>query len=337
MAFFGITIEKIGKIWKHPKADKMELAACEGLGFQFCVGKDQFQIGQQVLYFPIDTILPEEFKLKMGIRAPGRIKTVQLRGEYSQGFVFPLNKSIEVFEVDFTKLSSPEITLYFKATKYELPQKFTTVGDLLPLPEGQGVYDIENVDRYVNIYQSLLDKECYITEKLEGTNISISRKQGVIYVCQRANSIQEKDGVANAYWEAARRSGLIEKLDQISKGDIVLMGELIGPSIQNNIYKLTSTKILLFDIKIDGRWVASPNFFQICKDLEIETTPLIAHGILKDILNGQSIQTYADGFSMLFNTLREGIIIRPAVEEYDPVLRRVILKRHSLRYQAQQD
>lgn len=46
MAFFGITIERIGKIWPHPKADKMELASCDGLGFQFCVGKNQFSIGE---------------------------------------------------------------------------------------------------------------------------------------------------------------------------------------------------------------------------------------------------------------------------------------------------
>lgn len=336
MAFFGITVEKIGKIWPHPKADKMELASCDGLGVQFCVGKNQFKVGDEVLYFPTDTILPEEFKEKLGIRAPGRIKTVQLRGEYSQGFVFPLQKAIEIFGVDFKKKSPAETTLFFKATKYEPPQKFSTVGELVPLPEGQGIYDIENVDRYPLIFESLLEKRCYVTEKLEGTNISISRKEGHLYVCQRANAIIEKPGQSNAYWEAARQSGLIEKISTITQRDIVLMGEMIGPSIQNNIYKVDHHKIILFDMRIDGRWVDAPDFYKIGQELQIETAPILGIGFLKEILQGKSIGEYANGFSTLFNTLREGIVIRPEKEEYHPELRRVILKKHSLSYKTQE-
>jgi RNA ligase (TIGR02306 family) len=336
MAFFGITVEKIGKIWPHPKADKMELASCEGLGFQFCVGKDVYTVGQEVLYFPTDTILPEEYKEKIGIRAPGRIKTVQLRGEYSQGFVFSLAKANEIFGVDFKTKSPNEITLFFKATKYEPPQKFSTVGELVPLPEGQGIYDIENVDRYLEVYNDLLSKRCYLIEKLEGTNISISRKDGIISVCQRANAIIEKPEAPNAYWEAARNSGLIEKLQKITDQDIVLMGELLGPSIQNNIYKLDKHTIILFDIRIGGRWLSCPEFYKICDEQNIEAAPILDVVILKDILAGKTIGEYANGFSRLFNTLREGVVIHPEVEEFHPELRRVILKKHSLSYKTQE-
>ncbi|HEY8272011.1 MAG TPA: RNA ligase family protein [Pseudobdellovibrionaceae bacterium] len=336
MAFFGITVEKIGRIWPHSKADKMELAACEGLGFQFCVGKGLYTVGQEVLYFPTDTILPEEFKEKIGIRAPGRIKTVQLRGEYSQGFVFPLDKAKEIFNVDFNVKSPSEITLFFKATKYEPPQKFSTVGELVPLPDGQGIYDIENVDRYLDVYNELLLKSCYITEKLEGTNISISRKEGNIFVCQRANAIIEKPESPNAYWEAARNSGLIEKLQKITDQDIVLMGELIGPSIQNNIYKVDKPTIILFDIRIARRWLSPPEFYRICNEQNIAAAPILAKGVLKDILAAKTLDEYANGFSQLFNTLREGVVIRPEVEEYDHKLGRVILKKHSLSYKTQE-
>jgi RNA ligase (TIGR02306 family) len=336
MAFFGITVEKIGKIWPHPKADKMELASCEGLGFQFCVGKNLYTVGQEVLYFPTDTILPEEFKEKIGIRAPGRIKTVQLRGEYSQGFVFSLDKAKEIFNTDFKAKSPAEITLFFKATKYEPPQKFSAVGELVPLPEGQGIYDIENIDRYISVYNDLLLKRCYITEKLEGTNISISRKEGQLYVCQRSNAIIEKPEAPNAYWEAARNSGLIEKLPKITDQDIVMMGEMIGPSIQNNIYKIDKHKIILFDIRIGGRWLSSPEFYKICKEHDIEAAPVLGIGVLKDLLAGKTIDEYANGFSQLFNTLREGVVIHPEIEEFHPELRRVILKKHSLSYKTQE-
>lgn len=335
MAFFGITIEKIGRIWKHPRAEKLELAACEGLGFQFCIPKGNYEIGQEVLYFPVDTILPEEFKTKMGLRAPGRIKTIQLRGEYSQGFVFPLSEAKKIFDCDFKTLPVEEITLFFHATKYEPPQKFVSAGELLPLPEGQGIYDIENIDRYVDVWQDLLDKDCVVLEKIEGTNISISKKEGELFVCQRANSIKEKEGIANAYWEAARKSKLLDKIQYLPDSDIVLMGELIGPSIQSNIYKLSEPKILIFDIRINGRWQDYKTFKKICQDLDVEVVPEIAQGRLRDILNGKTVEEYADGFSKLFNTLREGIVVKPLVEEFHPKLRRVILKKHSLRYQSQ--
>nr|HPI39537.1 RNA ligase family protein [Pseudobdellovibrionaceae bacterium] len=285
MAFFGITIEKIDKIWLHPKAERLELASCKDLGFQFCIPKNTYKISDEVLYFPVDTILPEKFKEKLGIQAPGRIKTVQLRGQFSQGFVFPLKKAQEIFGVDFNSLPPEEITLFFQATKYEPPTKFSAVGDLVPLPEGQGIYDIENVDRYINIYNSLLEKECVITEKMEGTNISVSTKDRVLHVCQRANAIIEKEGTSNAYWEAARQANLTTKVLQISEKfnhhDVVVIGELLGPSIQSNIYKLEKHKILVFDIKINQQWLGFESFTNLCKEFEIETVPVLAKGILK--------------------------------------------------------
>lgn len=336
MAFFGVTIEKIGRVWAHPRAEKLELASCEGLGFQFVVPKGVYHVGQEVVYFPIDTILPEKFKEKMGLRAPGRIKTVKLRDEYSQGFVFSLTEASRLFEKDLKSLPTEELTLFFQATKYEPPQKFVSVGELLPLPEGQGIYDIENVDRYLDVWDQLLEKNCVILEKIEGTNISVTRKGTELFVCQRANAIQEKDGFKNAYWEAARKSQLLEKIKNIPGQDVVVMGELIGPSIQSNIYKISEPKILVFDIKIENRWVDFDRFEQLCLKNQIEMAPVIDKGKLKDILKGKTIQEFADGFSLLFNTLREGVIIRPQIEEYHPILRRVILKKHSLRYKAQE-
>lgn len=337
MAFFGITVEKIGRVWAHSNADKLELASCEGLGFQFCVGKGVYQAGTEVLYFPIDTVLPEEFKEKIGIKAPGRIKTIQLRGEYSQGFVFPLAKATEIFGKDFKSMPPEEITLFFRATKYDPPQKFISIGELLPLPEGQGIYDIENVDRFLEVFNSLQDVECVVTEKMEGTNISVCRYDSEIIVCQRANAIREKDGAANAYWEAARQSGMIDKIKNIPGKSVVLMGEMIGPSIQSNIYKLDRHTILIFDIKIDGRWLAFDALDKLCKEHDLKTVPLLARGKLKEILAGKTLDDYADGFSTLLNTLREGVVVKPVIEQFHPELRRVILKKHSRKYKSKEE
>lgn len=60
MSEFGVTLEKISKIWEHPNADRLELASIEGMTYQFVVPKGQYIEGDAVLYFPVDSLIPQE-------------------------------------------------------------------------------------------------------------------------------------------------------------------------------------------------------------------------------------------------------------------------------------
>lgn len=51
MAFFGVTVEKIEKVWQHSNADSSDLAKLEGMSFQFVVGKGSMKPGDIVVYF----------------------------------------------------------------------------------------------------------------------------------------------------------------------------------------------------------------------------------------------------------------------------------------------
>jgi len=105
MSYFGITEEKIKEIKTHPNADKLQLGSLENCGFQFVVPKDKFKAGDKVLYFMVDSILPDEVATKLGLfgklsgNQKNRIKTVKLRGEISQGVV----EHFSVFEEEYNK------------------------------------------------------------------------------------------------------------------------------------------------------------------------------------------------------------------------------------------
>ena len=85
------SIETLASIRPHPNADRLEIATV--LGWQCVVKKGEFTAGQAVVFVAPDTILPRaawsEFLAKDG--KPIRLKTIRLRGEYSQGLVLPLS------------------------------------------------------------------------------------------------------------------------------------------------------------------------------------------------------------------------------------------------------
>lgn len=123
MAFFGVTIEKIDKVWKHPNADALDLASLEGITFQFVVGKDSMKPGDKVVYFPVDSLLPEEVKAvlpevivsKLSGKDRNRIKTNRLRGEISQGLAFGIEEfPLHKFGITLGEWM-PQKTLLFEA------------------------------------------------------------------------------------------------------------------------------------------------------------------------------------------------------------------------------
>tara|TARA_Y100000310_G_scaffold209426_1_gene210038 strand:- start:2375 stop:2752 length:378 start_codon:yes stop_codon:yes gene_type:complete len=93
MAFFGVTKEKINLLYNHPGADRLDLAKLDGMSFQFVVGRDTFKLGDEVIYFPVDSLIPEDVLARIGLvgklagRNKNRVKTIRLCGEISQGIV----------------------------------------------------------------------------------------------------------------------------------------------------------------------------------------------------------------------------------------------------------
>lgn len=344
MAFFGVTVEEIETVWSHPNADRLQLAKMKGLAFQFVVMKDQYLSGDKVIYFPIDSLLPSELSLKLGVNGKlsgkdkNRVKTIRLRNEISQGLVIPV---LDVIPEAMIKSTPEEITSYLGVEKYEQPVNVVQDGILKELPPGLSVYDIEGADRFQYVVDLMMDMDVSITEKMEGTNFSISKINGELFVNQRNNTIIQIEGKSNSFWAGARDLGLIDYVMSRTEDSFTLYGELCGPKIQGNLYGLKNFTIFLFDAKIDRKWVPFDQFESLVKDAGFShlMAPVLFKGKLATYLNGMSVQEASNGLSVKNDKVaREGIVINPLIETYFPKFGgRLIIKQRSPAYLAQSD
>lgn len=243
-----------------------------------------------------------------------------------------------------------DLTELLGVLKYEPEPIPCQAGNLLPLPVGQEMNDIEGCDRYPAVAQKLIEDKVRvrILEKLEGTNFSITASvDDLLWVCQRNNAIVEiTDGKGeNMFWRIARKQGLIDLIKSLvahhklyipGLDKIVLRGELIGPGIQKNIYGLKDTCVRFFDLEVitrDGRRVYH-DWEGLKEDLIRfnalnQTAPVLAEDVLLDEwLAGRTLREASHGPSVLNpNQIREGIVITPMVERYSEDLGgRLIIK-----------
>jgi RNA ligase (TIGR02306 family) len=353
---FKVEVKKISKIYPHSNADKLELAQVEGMTFQFAIPKNIYRVGDEVVYFPVDSILPEAFIEHQGIRNhlsgkdKNRVKTATLRGEISQGYVNSIS-SIK----DYLKLEiiSEDLTELIGVVKYEQPEIRISSGNLISRPEYVYVYDIEGCDRFPEILEKLIQVPVFITEKMEGMNFWASiDEEKKIMVGQRNFAIENLEGKPeHSFWQVARRAGVLEALDKLSslyhQSKITIRGELVGPSIQGNYYRLKQLRLFIFDIEVNKRAFSFNELQNILQETNLSQlfVPVLAKNVmLNDWLNGRTIQQASNGLSILnlkgvkedwlefeINKndkprLREGVVIKPMQEQYISDFGRLFLK-----------
>lgn len=374
MSTFKVEVRKIEKVWKHPNADKLDMARLEDLDYQFVTQKDLYTDDQLVVYFPIDSLLPENLIERFGLTGKlsgpnkNRVKSIKLRGEISQGFVSSVDNLKDILgEVNLLD----DVTEKLGVEKYEAPIGMSGgvpgKSRVSTLPTSVPYYDIEGCERYKHIVEYLKEKPVLITEKLEGSNFAcgidnrlienslykdqggkfvVSRRQTILPIFEEDGTIKDED--LHPFWKVAYKQNFFTLIDDIIDYNItneeniyqvVLRGEIIGPGIQGNIYKLDTAKVRLFDIMINDKYIDADAFISLIEkgilDEDFVVPILWANRPLKDFLKDKSIKEISNGNSHLNLTiLREGIVIRPMVEENYDHFGRLVLKQRSPEYLA---
>lgn len=205
-----------------------------------------------------------------------------------------------------------------------------------------GVADNENLfadNILVHNCQNLIDKlseysqkRVYKTEKLEGSSITIhcvkndnidstleygvsSRNLELKLLIEVPDTLITNKMVLseNKFVTTARNMKLEEKMRAWCikhDKDLVLQGELIGTSIQDNIYNLKEKTIRFFTAQ-DGKnkRYNYDEFIEIINELELETVPVLDVNVsLSDDFD--FLLKDADGRSELYDTAREGVVYR---------------------------
>lgn len=369
MSSFAVTLRKISKVWKHPNADKLDLAQVDGCSYQFVVGRDNYKVGDQVLYFPIDSVFNQVQHLRMlGLegklsgKEKNRLKTVKLRGEISQGLVCrpgDLMSGItnEMAIENMSKMTPLDITAALSITKYEPPMISSKAGNLIHMPGDIPIYDIEGADSHPEIVEMLMNQKVYITEKVEGTNfwISVSYSDEAdaapwddlpVSFGTRHHEVKPIENIEHDFIKVAKDQkldGFVRWLamDHYFGKKVTARGEYCGPGVQSNIYGFKENKIFLFDIFVDGKYLPPQEFVDHCNSWGALTAPLLVKDVfLKDWLTGKTIREMSNGESKITlkpGLLREGIVIKPMVEQDVPSFGRLFIKQRSPEYLAGSD
>jgi len=354
MSTFAIEKLKIASVLPHPNADRLDIVKVSGLSFQFVSQKGTQVEGNEAVYFPVDSIFPDELSSYFDIKKMlvgknhDRLRTVKLRGEYSQGLVLAVDRICEYLSTkghNFTPETLPvNVTELLNVTKYEPPEVFEKNARLIPLNGLIESYDIEGSQRFPHIINYMMDKKVMISEKLEGMNGGVSYfSNGETKVNQRNFFIEPKDGVEHTFWKVSNKYNLTQICKELSETrfnnkSVTIRFEVLGGSIQGNYYELKEHDLRAFDIKVDGKYLDVNEFLEICDKYRIPTVPILAKDVtLKEWLNGKTFEEASNGKSVLIDKLREGIVCKLMEEQSIEGYGRSIIKMRSMEYLAGND
>lgn len=348
------SIQRIGNLEPIQNADAIEKATV--LGWQLVVKKDEFKINDLCVYCEIDSILPEKPEFEFLRERKFRVKTIKLRGQISQGICFPLsilpdkykitegNDVTEILGIKKWEPYQDEQQCQRQTGKILYPNwmphflqmflhRFKFVRNYYRKHSGQKSFPslIPKTDETrVQVLQPLLTKyknaDCYLTEKVDGSSLTVYQINGKFGVCSR--NIDLKRDTSDKYWKTVLEHDLENKFKQCFKDEnIALQGELLGPGIQGNKYKLSKLDIYFFNVFFIKKYSYGnlSELTSVCGLLQEKTVPVIFENYkLSDSIPG--IVELSKGKSMLSDILREGIVIRPIIEIEDKELHCQLVK-----------
>ena len=330
-------VETVKSVSPIPNADKIEVARVRN--WNVVIKKGELKEGDKCVYFEIDSFLPVipfplfDFLRKSSYKKDGDtegfvLKTMRFKGVLSQGLIMPLDVVLSAFGISLPSnvfgIELPallddgfDLTELLNVKKYEKPVPACLGGEVL----GNFPSFIPKTDeeRIQNINQEFLENmmldKIYVTEKIDGTSITVYIKDTHVGVCGR--NYEFKETTQNSYNYAVKNYKLREKLLAFKAEEdrnIALQGELIGPGIQGNHYNLNDVRILWFsgyDIDKQKR-MDFAEFQSILDRFKLTLVPIVGCTIHQtDKTNPSKWIEFADGKSKLDpSVIREGIVVR---------------------------
>jgi len=311
------TIRYIHEILPIEGADNIEIAVVDG--WNCVVKKGEFKVRNIIVYFEIDSFLPihkvyeflrkSSYK-KMGNREGFRLKTIRLKGVYSQGVVMSLKTLInEGLLRDIPYYIGQDVTKYLDILLYEPP----IPAELSGIARGIFPTEIPKTDeeRVHNLeYKKLQNLTYYVTEKLDGSSVTIYLKDDEFGVCSRNINLLESN--SNTFWVVVRKLDIENLMRRHGLNNIALQGELIGEGIQGNIYNFKGHDIRFFNVfdMNKKKYLCFEDFKNVIDTLGLITVPILdTNKVLTE--SRESLIASAEGKSVLNpNVQREGIVLR---------------------------
>lgn len=346
---FKVPYTTILNITPHNNADKLEV--CWVYGFQVIAQKGKFQVGDKVVYIPIDSILPQwledrlfpaDAKIKLNKH---RVRQIRIRKLASQGMLIQLSDVVD----KTGKLVADETDLktVLGVKKYQPPAP-KVQGPAGPKnrnkkhehPLFHKYNGLDNIKWFPDLFKEG-ETEVVIQEKLHGTNARASKLPFIANtftkkvkkffgfapkeeLCYGSNNVDISAATAYKGFYGEDVYGKcfdsIKVFEKIKLGEIVY-GEIIGPGIQKNYdYGVSDHRFVVFDVKVmqpDGKtfkWLTPREVALYCEERGFEHVPVIYKGMYYRAL----AESFTKGASVYCpkQKVREGVVIKDATN-YD--------------------
>ena len=315
------TIRTIDELRPIEGADAIECATIGG--WKVVVKKGEFAVGDRAVYCEIDSWIPTKIASFLskgkeprefeGIRGE-RLRTVKLRGQLSQGLLLNLD---DVIPQTNSFVEGEDVSELLGIVKWEMPMNAQLAG----MAKGNFPSEIPKTDqeRAQNLVAEIRaaaesGTEYEGTEKLEGSSMTVYLIDGEFGVCSRNLDLKETEG--NTFWQVARRDGIEAKIRSLfGDKNVAVQGELIGPGIQGNIYKLREPEFRVFDIyDVFGGAYLSPMFRRaLVEEMGLLHVPVLHTDWNLGTGSVEEILKFAEGKSVMGDITgpeREGIVFK---------------------------
>ena len=314
------TIRKIDSLRPIEGADAIECAIVGG--WTVVVKKGEYTAGDLAVYCEIDSFIPNAIapfltkpenypKVFEGVEGE-RLRTMKLRGQLSQGLLLPIPNAIQFAEGE-------DVSELFGIAKYEAPVPAALAGEVkgmfptvIPKTDQERVQNLK-----YELSEWLAEDELHweVTEKLEGSSMTVYVIDGVVGVCSR--NLDLKRFEENSLWRAAIKYDFETFMPKLNR-NIAVQGELVGNGIQGNIYQMRDQDFLVYDIyDIDaGRYFTPAERKAFVAEHKLNHCPVLAYAArLTDTLgltNMEQVLKFAEGKSVMgmVGCEREGLVFK---------------------------
>ena len=315
------SIQRVKAVNPIPDADRLELV--QVLGWKCVGGKGEFNVGDLVVYFEIDSFLPvcEEFEFlrkssykNNDFMGEGfRLKTMKFRGEISQGLCLGIEKLPKLQGMSLDE--GMDVTEILGVREWEMPERAgsggTMIGDRPGYIPKTDETRIQSAPELLNEFKGL---PYYITTKMDGSSHSIGVRDGEISFT--GHNFTYKDDGKSAFVEYVKAAGIPEKMKSYAEehglSTLVLQGEWCGEGIQKNRLKLKKPEWFVFTARADDKRTDLATLKEICGCVGCQMVPVEEEGddLLAKYPDEAALLARAEGVG--YNgTIREGIVIRP--------------------------
>jgi RNA ligase (TIGR02306 family) len=315
-----IEVCEVSEVFNHPDADRLDVVKVKG--WEVITQRGAYSVGDPVVYFPPDTLLPDKYIAEFGIekyvkhaidsagvKRPCRIGACRLRGRASFGFITHAPTGTPLGQ---------DMTEWYGAEKYEPPEAaMLHGGDNARNPANFPKYDgPERWQDWKHVFEP--NELVVISEKIHGRNCRaglIHTGEGVYTFHGGSNNCNKHeftDERRSPYW-AGINDQTKAALEFLSCGtrDVVIYGEVFGAGMQDLTYGQPGISFRAFDIAVNGVYMGYDEFLAICAKFAIPTVPVLYVGPYSD----EKVLELTDGnTTFVVKQVREGVVVKPVIE-----------------------